>query len=338
MTHADIRLALPSKGRLELDSLDFLAACSLRVYKPNPRQYQAVIPAIPGLAVLFQRPGDIVVGVRSGSIDFGIAGLDVVEEKRGDNGDLLILHDELGFGACALTLAVPEEWEAATVTETISNLHAKRLILNRPVRIATKYPALTTRFLKEKNFPPFQLIDAEGTLEVAPTIGYADLIADLVSSGQTLRDNRLIPLADGVILKSQACLIANRAALRARPEVLAVARQLLEFVEAHLRAENYFMVTANMRGESPEAISQRMFTQPDLRGLQGPTIASVVPHTERAITWHAVNIIVRKDRISQAVQQLRAIGGSGVIVSPVTYIFEEEPQRYKAMLDALTET
>ena len=112
MTHTDTRLALPSKGRLELDSLDFLVACSLRVSKPNPRQYQAVIPAIPGLAVLFQRPGDIVVGVRSGSIDFGIAGLDVVQEKRGDTerGDMLILHDELGFGACALALAVPEEW------------------------------------------------------------------------------------------------------------------------------------------------------------------------------------------------------------------------------------
>ncbi|HLB49159.1 MAG TPA: hypothetical protein VJL59_19280, partial [Anaerolineales bacterium] len=68
---------------------------------------------------------------------------------------------------------------------------------------------------------------------------------------------------------------------------------------------------------------------------QGPTIAPVVPHTEREITWHAVNIIVRKDRISRAVQQLRAIGGSGVIVTPVTYIFEEEPQRYKAMLAAL---
>ena len=338
MTHADIRLALPSKGRLELDSLDFLAACSLRVYKPNPRQYQAVIPAIPGLAVLFQRPGDIVVGVRSGSIDFGIAGLDVVEEKRGDaeRGEVLILHDELGFGACALTLAVPEEWGATTVAQTIKILQS--LISNRPIRIATKYPRLTARFLNAHNFPPFQLIDAEGTLEVAPTIGYADLIADLVSSGQTLRDNRLIPLADGVILKSQAGLIANRAALRARPEVLAVARQLLEFVEAHLRAENYFMVTANMRGDSPDAISQRMFTQPDLRGLQGPTIAPVVPHTERAITWHAVNIIVRKDRISQAVQQLRAIGGSGVIVSPVTYIFEEEPARYKAMLEALGQT
>ena len=144
-----------------------------------------------------------------------------------------------------------------------------------------------------------------------------------------------MPLDDGVILKSQACLIANRNALNTRPEMLSVARELLEFIEAHLRAEKYFMVTANMRGESPEAISQKMFTQPDLVGLQGPTIAPVVPHTEKGISWHAVNIIVRKDRLSAAVAQLRAIGGSGVIVTPVTYIFEEEPERYKAMLEAL---
>jgi ATP phosphoribosyltransferase len=328
----DIRLALPSKGRLEPDALDFLSACGLRVYKPNPRQYQATIPAIPGLTVLFQRPGDIVVGVRTGSIDFGLAGLDVVEEKRGPDGDILILHDELGFGACNLALAAPETWGAADLAATIRHLVAE---IPRPVRVATKYPNLTGKFLTQHNFPEFRLIDSEGTLEVAPTIGYADLIADLVSSGQTLRDNRLMPLTDGLILKSQACLIANRSALHTRPEVLQIAREMLEYIEAHLRAEKFYMVTANMRGDSPEAISRAMLHQPDLRGLQGPTISPVVPHTEREITWYAINIIVRKERITQAVQQIRAIGGSGVIVSPVTYIFEEEPTRYRAMLDAL---
>lgn len=333
MARTDIRLALPSKGRLEPEALDFLAACGLRVYKPNPRQYQASVSAVPGLAVLFQRPGDIVVGVRSGSIDFGIAGLDMVEEKRGENGNLLILHDELGFGGCALALAVPEDWGTGDLASAAN--HIRAAYAGRPLRVATKYPTLTGRFLAAHGIAPVQLIDAEGTLEVAPAIGYADMIADLVSSGQTLRDNRLVPLVGGVILRSQACLIANRAALKSRPNVLAVARELLEFIEAHLRAERYYMVTANMRGDSPEAISRRMFTQPDLRGLQGPTIAPVVPHTEHESSWFAVNIVVRKDRISPAVQQLRAIGGSGVIVSPVTYIFEEEPARYTAMLAAL---
>ena len=93
----NIRLSLPSKGRLESDALDFLSAAGLRVFKPNPRQYQAEVPALPELGVIFQRPGDIVVSVRQGSIDFGITGLDAIEEKRGDNGDILILHDALGF-------------------------------------------------------------------------------------------------------------------------------------------------------------------------------------------------------------------------------------------------
>jgi ATP phosphoribosyltransferase len=258
MNRSNIRLALPSKGRLEPESLEFLDACSLRVYKPNPRQYQATIPAIPSLAVLFQRPGDIVVGVRSGSLDFGIAGLDIIAEKKGDNGDVLILHDELGFGFCSLVIAVPEEWNVNTIKGVAAV--ARVTVGDRPFRVATKYPTLTARFLDQHNLTPYQLINAEGTLEIAPHVGYADFISDLVSSGQTLRDNRLVPLDDGVILKSQACLIANRNALNTRPEMLSVARELLEFIEAHLRAEKYFMVTANMRGDSPEVISQKMFT------------------------------------------------------------------------------
>src|SRR5512137_893107 len=106
----DIRLALPSKGRLEQDAIGFLEACGLKIYKPNPRQYQATIPAIPELTVLFQRPGDIVVGVRQGSLDFGIAGLDAVEEKR-VNGAIVVLHEALGFGHCSLAMAVPETWD-----------------------------------------------------------------------------------------------------------------------------------------------------------------------------------------------------------------------------------
>ncbi len=120
-TRQMIRLSLPSKGRLESDALHFLSAAGLRVFKPNPRQYQAEVPAIPELGVIFQRPGDIVVSVRQGSVDFGITGIDVLEEKRGGNGDILILHDELGFGYCSLTLAVPESWEQVTDLASLKN-------------------------------------------------------------------------------------------------------------------------------------------------------------------------------------------------------------------------
>jgi ATP phosphoribosyltransferase len=330
MTIPSIRLSLPSKGRLETDALSFLAETGLRVFKPNPRQYQAEVPALPELGIIFQRPGDIVVSVRQGSIDFGIAGIDLIEEKRGENGDVLILHDRLGFGSCALTLAVPEVWDDVVDMPSLQK-YAKTL--NRPLRVATKFPVLTERFLSKYDIPHI-LIAAEGTLETAPTIGYADMISDLVSSGQTLKDNRLRALPDGVIQPSQAALIANKKALRTRPEVLEMARRLLEYIEAHLRAKENLLVIANMRGETPEAIAQKLFTQTSVGGLQGPTISPIFTR-EKDQQWYSISVVIRRDRIPQAIVELRSIGGSGIIVTPVTYIFEEEPPRYKAMLDAL---
>ena len=327
-----IRISLPSKGRLAEDSLAFLSACGLSVYKPNPRQYEAVLPALPEVHVLFQRPADIVVSVREGSVDFGITGLDVVAERRGENGDVLILHDALGFGGCVLSLAVPEAWESVTRVEDLAGRAAS---LGRPLRVATKYPYLTGRFLDGCRLA-YTLIAAEGTLETAPAIGYADLICDIVSSGQTLRDNRLRPLEDGILLTSQSALIANFQSLKINPEALRIARTLLEFFEAHLRASENLAIFANMRGRSPEEIAGRIFDHCTLRGLQGPTISRVIVQGEEQ-NWYAVNLIVHKDEIFQAISELREIGGSGVVVLPVTYIFDEEPARYTAMLKALEE-
>jgi ATP phosphoribosyltransferase len=325
----NVRLSLPSKGRLETDALEFLSDTGLQVFKPNPRQYLADLPVLPELKVIFQRPGDIVVSVRQGSIDFGITGRDMLEEKGGGD-DIIILHDALGFGSCALTLAVPETWK--TVTD-IASLKEFAATLESPLRVATKFPFLTERFLNQHNIS-HSLISAEGTLESAPTIGYADMISDLVSSGQTLLDNRLRPLTDGVIQRSQAVLIANCKALQTRPEVLEMARRLLEYIEAHMRAKDNVLVIANMRGESPDLIAQKIFTRTNVGGLQGPTISPIVTR-ESNQGWYSITVVVRRNHLPQAISELRLIGGSGIIVSPITYIFEEEPPRYTAMLAML---
>ena len=326
----DIRMALPSKGRLAEATLTFLAQAGLRVYKPNPRQFEATIPGLPGLSVLFQRAGDILISVRDGSIDFGITGWDVASEWGGQSREILTLHKELGFGHCTLNVIVPERLASIRSMADLAKLPIK---LERPLRVVTKYPQVTDAFLRRHGLEDIRLIEAEGTLEVAPTIGYADLIVDLVSTGTTLRDNRLIALKDGVILSSQACLIANRRSLQSRSEVLAMAHQLLEFIVAHLRAATNVAVFANIRGDSPQAIAERMFGQNVIAGLQGPTISPVI--TRQNGGWYAVHIVVRQDQLFQAIAELRAIGGSGVVVTPVTYIFEEEPAACQAMLEAL---
>lgn len=329
---SDLRLSLPSKGRLAEETMDFLSDCGLTVYRPNPRQYEAVIPALPNVRVLFQRPPDIVVSVREGTVDFGITGLDVVEERRGDQEEIMVIHDALNFGQCRLNLAIPETW---TDVNSVDSLLQKSQGLNRKLRVATKYPELTGKFLANKNIP-HSLIPAEGTLETAPSIGYADMICDIVSSGQTLRDNRLVALTDGCLITSEAVLIANRHSLSNRPEALQAARHMLEFFEAHLRANENLSIFANIRGSSPEAIAESIFKSCSIPGLQGPTISRVIVR-EPGEKWYAVNIIVQRTYLYQAITELRSIGGSGVVVCPVKYIFDEEPPRYTALLQALNE-
>jgi ATP phosphoribosyltransferase len=262
--------------------------------------------------------------------------LDVTAEHGGGNGEVLVLHEALGFGGCRLAVAVPETW---TDVATVVDLATYTRSLDKPLRVATQFPNLAEDFLTCNGVAPVALVKSEGTLEIAPAIGYADCIVDLVASGQTLIDNRLRALTDGVVMRSEAALIANRAALRDRPEVLAVARTLLEFTEAHLRAEAQYLVVANMRGESPQTIAEQIFAQRVLGGLQGPTISPVVVRDDFSAGsgphWHAVQVVVRRDKLIQAIAELRAIGGSGVVVTPVTYIFEEEPARYRAMMEAV---
>jgi ATP phosphoribosyltransferase len=152
MTRTDIRLALPSKGALQQDSLALLAECGLKVKQSNPRQYKATIPALPGVSVLFQRPGDIVVGVRQGSIDFGITGLDILSEKGNINGDqpILTIHEALGFGPCTLNLAVPEDLPVHNMAD-LQNWAQELAANGRSLRIATKFPHTTGRFLDAHN-------------------------------------------------------------------------------------------------------------------------------------------------------------------------------------------
>lgn len=325
-----IRIALPSKGLLADGSKQLLADVGLPVYNPNPRQYIAWIPLLPEVEVIFQRPGDIVISVRDGSVDFGITGSDIYLEKKDDNGNILELHSQLGFGKCTLNVIVPDEWEGI---DTLEDLQRFQETLGRPLKIATKFPNLAERFFAGQTKIPFELIQAEGALEIAPTVGYADLIVDLVSTGTTLRDNRLKRLSDGKILDAEACLIANKARLKNEPETLQIATQLLEMIGAHLRGKRNLAIFANVRANNEEEIAEKIFEKDVIGGLQGPTVSRLLSRSGES--FFAIHVVVRKEKLHQAIGELREIGGSGVVVTPVNYIFEEEPQEILDMMAAL---
>ena len=152
-----------------------------------------------------------------------------------------------------------------------------------------------------------RLITAEGTLGDRSTIGYADVIVDLVSSGMTLRDNHLHPLQGGQILTSQSVLIANRHALHSRPGCWITARTLLEYFEAHF-ALNRALRLSPMCGDSAESVADKLFDQPALGGLRRPTISNVYPSHNTATNWFAVHIVVKKNDLKDAIVSIASRG------------------------------
>ncbi|XP_068668496.1 ATP phosphoribosyltransferase 2, chloroplastic-like [Aristolochia californica] len=332
-----IRLGLPSKGRMASETLQLLKDCQLTVRQVNPRQYVADIPQISNFEVWFQRPKDIVRKLVSGDLDLGIVGLDTVcEHGKGDE-ELIIVHDALGFGDCRLSLAIPKYGIFENINSLDELVQMPQWTPEKPLRIVTGFTYLGPKFVKEKGLKHVTFSTADGALEAAPAMGIADAILDLVSSGTTLRENNLKEIGDGIVLESEAVLVAGKQALIQRKGVLDTTHEILERLEAHLLALGQFTVTANMRGGSAEEVAKRILSQPSLSGLQGPTISPVFCKRSGSVIvdYYAIVICVPKKALYKSVQQLRAIGGSGILVSPLTYIFEEETPRWPALLKKL---
>lgn len=330
----ELRLALPSKGELEEDTLRFMASCGLKVDRTNPRQYTARVPALPSVRVLFQRAADILSKVEEGSADIGVTGLDIVRESATEDGNVVIVM-ELGYGRCELVLGVPESWIDVTGMSDLADVAAGFRRKGRELRVVTKFPNLTRQFLHKAGITHFALVEAHGALEVAPSMGYADIIADLTTSGTTLRDNRLKRITGGDILSAQACLIANRRLLATSDGKLQATKSIIELFEANRRAGDYLSVTANIAGESAEAVAAIVMRAPELAGLQGPTIGRVFAKNRAAEGWYAVTVVVRKDLLLRTVEHLRSCGGSDVTVLPLSYVFEARSWSYRALLDKI---
>lgn len=327
-----LRFAIPSKGSLYDGTLVFLEGCGLKISRPNPRRYTAGIRALPAAEVLLHRPPDIVEKIAEGEIDLGVSGLDLVEELRGDRDDLLVLYDDLGFGRCELIVAVPEAWIDVSSWHDLADLAVELHAEGRPLRIATKYPALIRRFCAANGINFFRLINSQGATEAAPGLGYADMVADITETGTTLRDNQL-KIVGGPILRSQACLIGSRRSLRGSPERLAAVKTILELVEARRRGRNYVQVTANIAGASADDVGRRVAARPELAGMQGPTVAPVLAGAPTG--WYTVTLFVPQERVMAVVDHMRELGGGAMAVVPAQYVFDARSDAYARLLSQL---
>ncbi|AWC25242.1 ATP phosphoribosyltransferase [Aminobacter sp. MSH1] len=210
-----ISIALPSKGRLKEQALDVLAKAGFVVNLPDDdRRYRASIEGRADIEIAFLSASEISGEIGQGNVDLGITGEDLIRENLADWESKAEIVARLGFGHADVVVAVPDIWLDVDTMADLDDVAADfRQRHGRRLRIATKYWRLTQQFFSQMHgIQVYRIVESLGATEGAPAAGSADVIVDITSTGSTLRANHLKILSDGVILRSQACLVQSRKA------------------------------------------------------------------------------------------------------------------------------
>lgn len=324
-----IRLALPSDGELYETTQQFLRGAGMDVRRPSSRQYTGTIASLKDVVVLFQRAADIPAKVEEGTADIGIVGLDRFLESSPENGNSLVVLDDLAYGNCELVIAVPDFWVDVESVTDLAELAIESREQGSRLRLATKYPKLVQEFLISKVVHYIELAPTSGTVEAAPATGYAEVIADLTASGATLRENHLKILNDGVILSSQACMIANKNSVGSDQTKLALTRQILERAEAFLKAKDYSIISAQAPKWTRE-IDLEFRSEFDLEVVPGITVTNG-KNTEYIL----LEVIASQKRIVDIINCLRDLGADTIVTTAPKYLFSGKCLSYSRLEAAI---
>lgn len=209
-----IKLGVPSKGRLMEKTFDWFGARGITLSRStSDREYAGRVEGVDGVELVLLSAGEIPRELASGRIHLGVTGTDLVYEKLALWEQLVDPVEELGFGHADLILAVPQVWvDVDTLDDLDGAAAAFRTVHGDRMRIATKYHRLVRDFLRLHGVADYALVDSQGATEGTVKNETAEMIADITSSGETLRANHLKILSDGLILKSQATLWRSRVA------------------------------------------------------------------------------------------------------------------------------
>lgn len=231
-----VTLALPSKGRLKEQALEALARAGLVVALPEDERKYRAHTSVDGahVDVAFLSASEIAGELGQGKIDLGVTGEDLVRETVPHWDARLKVEARLGFGHADVVVAVPEAWLDVDTMADLDDVAADfRQRHGRRLRIATKYWRLTQQFFSQMHgIQVYRIVESLGATEGAPAAGSADIVVDITTTGSTLRANHLKILSDGVILKSEACLVSS---LKDRPAadtalIAAIARRVADAI------------------------------------------------------------------------------------------------------------
>ena len=207
-----ISIGLPSKGRLKEGSIDFFEQNNLKITSNGgERNYFARIENFSNIKIIYLHAKEIIQRLGDDTLDIGISGLDLLNESPINLQKKIEVKKKLNFGMANLVIAIPDDWiDVQTVADLEEVSFDFRDKKNTRLRVATKYPNLTNNFLVSKGVTQYRLVSSLGATETYPFIGSSEIITDITSSGKTLKDNNLRILKDGLILRSQACVLFSK--------------------------------------------------------------------------------------------------------------------------------
>jgi len=283
MENKTIKIAVQKSGRLSEKSLALLEEAGLKFSNNGKSRLKAQVKNFPA-EILYLRDDDIPQYVQDQVADIGILGENVVIEKQKD----LVTIQKLGFASCRLSMAVPREVKY-TGTEWLAGK-----------KIATSYPVIVQEFLSQKGIEA-EIHEISGSVEIAPSIGLADAVCDIVSTGSTLLSNGLKEVEE--VIKSEAVMVASQNLPDWKQDII---DRLVFRIKAVQKAKNNKYILLNAPDESIEKIKQA------IPGMKSPTIMPLAKEG-----WSSIHSVVPEDKFWEVIDKLREYGAEGILVVPI---------------------
>jgi ATP phosphoribosyltransferase len=320
-------IALPSKGRLQEQSINFLSGCGFDVRRVgNGREYVSTLVGVDDVDVIYFRPEEIPSRVEQGDAHAGITGEDLYREYGEGDPASFLLMPKLGFGGARLVVAVPQSWVDVS---SVNDLDEAAMVFHqrhgRSLRVATKFTRLTRAFLADSGIVEYSLMESSGATEGAPAAGVADFVVDLTSTGTTLAENHLKEISGGTVLKTEASMIASLRDELWGARALGALEQLVEQIEARIRATSQLVLRSSIPSKTAAKTRRQLIEK------YGCVLSSW-GESEDSSAGERMFVVAYCDRskLYGVVKFLKASGAAGIIVDRGEFIFEGASPAFEA--------